>query len=272
VSERTKDSLRSLQAPTNASKNSLLEHLELDPLGFPMVWVHALKAYVHWMPMTRIQFELFLARGGAEELNADWYAKRCESDRRPSAADLTSENFAQCLLTGVLPEEAQIIADWLGPDFQLLTHDEWVTVLRAADQEEAEPVDWAALPAMSMASPRCIELLRALGTLPLQGPWGLPAPEAPDGYHPPKRADQMLLRGGVLEWVHTGRPEAPWGGLGQVHHTLHRRIPDLFDEDVVIPRQPTEERIGYFGFRLARKASNPPSPMTLPQLSEENAS
>lgn len=247
-----------------------LSRLELDPLGFPMIWMRGLRAHVHWLPLTCIQFELFLARGGAEELDAGWYAERCERQRRPSAREITTDNFWRCLLTGVLPQEAQAMAEWLGPGFRLPTSTEWLTLFRAAERLPAPTVDWSTL--APSVSPRCLELLRAFAALPLMSHRAEPTPEVPDGGPRPTLADHMLLRGALLEWVDTGSLEHPWGGAGEVHGSLHRQISRLQYDEVRIPLRPTEERIDHFGFRLIRGQSVARDAAASPRSTTEGSS
>jgi hypothetical protein len=245
-----------------------LSCLELDPLGFPMVWVPELSAHVHWLPLTRIQFELFLARGGAEDLDVRWYTELCERQRRLPAREITADNFWRCLLTGVLPQEAKAVAEWLGPGFRLPRSSEWLELLRAADRPSPS-VNWSEL--APTLSPRCLALLQAFAALPLKGRSSERPPQYPDGRLPLTLADRMLLRGGLLEWVDTGSPEQPWGGMGEVHASLHRHISRLQDGEVRIPRRPTEERIDHFGFRLIRERSVTPDPTASSLPSAEGA-
>jgi len=269
LSEDATDSVRVLpETSEEALGEDFLRRLELDPLGFPMIWVPELRAHVHWLPLTRIQYELFLARGGAEELDCGWYTELCQRQRRVSAREVTADNFWRCLLTGVLPQEAQAVAEWLGPGFRLPKSSEWLELLRAADRPSA-PVNWSEL--TPTVSPRCLELLQAFAALPLKGRRSEPTARYPDGRLPLTLADRMLLRGGLLEWVDTGSPEQPWGGMGEVHGSLHRYISRLQDGEVRIPRRPTEERIGHFGFRLIRERSVTPDPTATSRPSTEGA-
>jgi hypothetical protein len=210
-----------------------------------------------------------LARGGAEEQDMSWYAEHCNQQHRLSAREVTKDNFWRCLMTRVLPQEAEAVAQWLGPGFRLPTSSDWLALLRSADGLPARAVDWSVL--TPSVSPRCMELLRAFAKLPLKGRRTKPTPEAPDGRLAPTLADQMLLRGALLEWVDTGLREQPWGGMGEVHGSLHRRISRLDDGEVLIPRRSTEERIAHFGCRLIRKRFVTQSATATPPSAEESS-
>lgn len=271
MSEEATNTIRSAREDSEEIVDEdFLSRLQLDPLGFPMIWVRGLEAHVHWLPLTCIQFELFLARGGAEELDAGWYAERHERKARLSAREITTDNFWRCLLTGVLPQEAQAVAEWLGPGFRLSTSTEWLTLFRAAERVPAQTLDWSTL--APSVSPRCLELLRAFAALPPKGRHAEATQEAPDGGLPQTLADQMLLRGGLLEWVDTGSLGQPWGGAGEVHDSLHRQISRLQDGEVRIPRRPTERRIDHFGFRLICKRSDTRDASAAPGTCTEEAS
>lgn len=217
-----------------------------DRLGFPMIWIREVDAYVHWLPMTRVQFEVFLAHGGVDEFDVSWYGDLCARERRISVREIGPENYWKSLLGGVLPEEAKALARWLGPRYRVPSFEEWTTIYDAASNRPALDIDWASR--FADASARCLALLRALDEVVRRRAAG---PESSSRQATGLTlADQMLLRGGVLEWVEIDGAEGGWGGLGELDPAFRGQISGLSQREAWIPSRPTQERIDYLGCRL----------------------
>ena len=46
---------------------------EIDPTGFPLVWVEAIGAWMHWLPVSKLQFERFLRQAPDYPFQPAWY-------------------------------------------------------------------------------------------------------------------------------------------------------------------------------------------------------
>jgi formylglycine-generating enzyme required for sulfatase activity len=216
---------------------------ETDPTGFPMVWVEAISAWMHWLPVTKAQFERYLlAAPAAPEPGSSWYEHLLALNPRVAPTRIRAENYRNALLTGVVPSEAQRFAAWLGKGFAIPTLDEW---LRAWATLEPLPAE-RGLPA---AIARTLEEPARTLTLRLES--ALAAGAARPRRHR-TLADQMLLRGGVLEWVEQPGRSARWVGIGEPPRLA--RGPRVSPErGPVAPDRPEAFRSYLFGFRLLRR-------------------
>jgi hypothetical protein len=216
-----------------------------DPAGFPMVWVEAIAAWMHWLPVTKAEFERFLAATGRAAGGtgiAGWYDHLLAMNPPVAPARVHGENYRHALLTGIVPREAQRFAAWLGEGFTLPTLDEW---LRAWSALSALPAD-RGLPATlarGLAEPARTLVLRFENAL---------AASAGRARHGRTLADQMLLRGGVLEWVEQPGPPARWVGIGEPSRQA-RALPVSPERGPVVPDRPEAFRSYLFGCRLIRR-------------------
>jgi hypothetical protein len=214
----------------------------IEPAGFPLVWVEAIDAWMHWLPVTKAQFERFLAATSEVPAGAGaaaWYGHLLAMNPPVAPARVHADNYRHALLTGLVPREAQRFAAWLGPGFAVPTLDEW---LRAWSVLAALPADHGLPAALArrLAEPARTLVLRLENALAAAA-------------DPPRRrrtlADQMLLRGGVLEWVEQdGRPPR-WVGIGEPPR-LARALPVSPERGPVAPEQPEAFRSYLFGCRL----------------------
>jgi hypothetical protein len=219
---------------------------ETDPTGFPMVWVEEIGAWMHWLPVTKAQFERFLAGVRAAPdlaFDAAWYEHLLALNPRVAPAGIRAENYRNALLTGVVPSEAQRFAAWLGEGFALPTLDEWLRAWSALKSRPAERGLPAAI-AQTLAEPARTLVLRFENAL---------AAAAVSPRRQRSLADQMLLRWGVLEWAEQlGRP-ARWVGVGEPPNLPRaRRVSP--EHGPVVPAESEAFRSYLFGFRLIRKA------------------
>jgi hypothetical protein len=218
---------------------------ETDPAGFPIVWVEAIAAWMHWLPVTKAQCERFLVEVPAAHgrgLDAAWYEHLLELNPSVAPSRIRAENYRNALLTGVVPSEAQQFASWLGPGFAIPTLDEWLSAWSALTSQPAE----RGLPA---AIARAIE--EPARTLVLHLETAL-AGAATKPRHRRTLADQMLLRGGVLEWVDRSGQVPRWVGVGELPRLA--RVPRVSPEcGPVVPDQPEVFRSYLFGFRLIHR-------------------
>lgn len=226
-----------------------------DPAGGPMLWLPGVGAYVHLLPVSKIQFETFVCARPSSQFDQQWYDKLLTLDKekgstgRVSPHAVTAANYWQAFVTGIRPTEAAVYATWCeestGATFELPTADRWWKAFQELDDAaKAEPKLFArALDALGTAvPPRLRELLAKVD-----------ARSPADGR---TRADTMLLRHGVMEWVRLpGRPE--WGGFGNPSPALLAEMHNSLTQQRARPRPEaaTERSIAY-GFRLFREKSS----------------
>lgn len=200
-----------------------------DRTGFPLIEVVELGLQVHLLPVTKWQFERFLAE--PNDFGDRWYEEALSVNPRQSYRRFSLERREGLLLSGVLPEEALTFARWLGEGFDLPTVAEWRAVYRALEVDSVPfaHLDWhlAQLPAAPARS-----IVRRLV----------------EHFQPCAVVDLSLMRGGILEWVREGES---WVGLGAPRVEVW---PHLWDPltDVIRPARPGE-RLRHFGFRLVRR-------------------
>jgi hypothetical protein len=214
---------------------------ETDPAGFPMVWVEAIAAWMHWLPVSKLQFERCLHPLPNRTLDAGWYDHLLALNPRVAPVRIRPENYRHALLTGILPSEAQRFAAGLGPGFAVPTLDQW---LRAWSSLRSQPAE-RGLPAALTSG-----LEEPVRTLVTRMESALAA-LATGQRRQRTLADQMLLRRGVLEWVEQPGSPVRWVGIGEPLH-LARGIQVSPDRGPVVPDRPEAFRSYLFGFRLIR--------------------
>jgi len=225
-----------------------------DRCGFPFVPLAQLWLEVQLFPVTKVQFERFLAE--PDTYGDDWYDAVLQYHPRCSYRGFAVGERERLFLGGVLPEEALAYARWLGDGYDLPTVEEWRQIALALAglpaPSAAELADWPAGPAPTIAE-------QMLTQLPARTLLNL-----------------SLMRGGLVEWVRDGAPLTPspsptnrspdaaftvgnsantdgaaWAGLGAPRPEFKAHLWDPL-RDVIRPVR-VGERVGYVGFRLVRR-------------------
>lgn len=214
----------------------------LDRAGWPMIWVDAIHAYIHWLPITKLQAEYFLCSTADSQFDERWYEELLFLNPRVTPDAVHDDNYWNAFLTGILPHEARCIAQWCDSRCRIPTRDEWRSVYQALKQQPDQP---RALEMMGALRPRAQMLLERLDGVSR-------AVAAERGRR--TLADQMLLRMGVIEWVDCPDRQVRWAGLGQ---PVPHFVGGFFNPDRGQPHElldPETERAYYFGLRLIRSA------------------
>jgi len=201
--------------------------LSCDRTGFPLLeWTEA-ELEVALLPVTKAQFERFLAE--PNEFDNAWYEQVLAVNPRVSWRKFEAEERERLFLTGVLPEEALAFLRWLGDGFDLPTVEEWRSMdrwLRAAPLD----VELSKQCPMHHSAKAIVRgLLRQLRPTV----WG----------------ELALLRKGVVEWV---REDRGFGGLGAPRPTFYPNTWNPQRDEPVRPLR-AEVRLPYFGFRCVRR-------------------
>ncbi len=200
--------------------------VSFDRTNFPLIAVAEVGIEAHLLPVTKCQFEQFLADAG--EVSRSLYRRMLKLNPRILPDDLTLDNRERLFVTGILPAEAQAFAEWLGEGFDLPTVKEWRAIYGA--------LRWTLPPRHDLAA----ELA--------EGVTGTILNKLTDQICPSFMLDLALMREGVVEWV---RHEEGWVGLGAPRPQFHPNLWDPLSHEVR-PMQ-LDERLPYFGFRLVRR-------------------
>lgn len=230
-------------------------NVRFDRAYFPMVRVESIDAFLHWIPVTKVQFEYFLWDSISHGLDQAWLERMYKLNPRITPAKIARNNYWRIFMTGIAPFEADRFAGWCGDDtdetglYGLPTAEEWqraIKELQSRNCLSSEELIHAQAP------DRIKTLLLKLTTA---------APQAPRTL-----ADQMFFNGGVLEWVqHQGERVGDPGyvahgclnpGWGDnVIHTNHLSRPLPVKS---VPGSPDDNkgRYAHYGFRLLRREEN----------------
>jgi hypothetical protein len=214
--------------------------LHRDPAGFPMMWVPEIEAFLHWLPVTKIQFEHFLCDASDRSFDALWYEDLLRLNPRVSPAQIDGSNYWRAFLTGILPAEAQRFAYWCGDGYRLPTAWEWSRAYEAL--AGTAPQDPGRLGLIGISRSRVDEVILRLEQAGAEVAGRL-------GYD--RRAcDQALMRLGILEWVRRKPDETSWVVLGEPFPAFvgNLLVPDL--GALTVASNGDARRMPWCGFRL----------------------
>lgn len=178
----------------------------VDPAGFPLVWVNAINGYVGWLPVTKIQLEYFLSATNDTTFDESWYYVVTGYNPRISLGQVNGKNLFQTLVTGILPNEGRRYALWCGAKYDLLNAQEWGA---AYDELQALP-----------ASPDYVRELTEKGALRERPKRLIETIAQVTSSRATTLADQMLMRGGVIEYVYESVERNSYTGQGVPHSEL----------------------------------------------------
>lgn len=222
---------------------------ELDRTGFPMLWVESVDAYVHWLPVTKVQFEYFLCAEPDSQFDANWYDTILQINARVSPNSISPRNYWGAFMTGLLPQEVSRFASWCGAGYAIPTLEEWNRIyryLKAYEPRSGTEIDGLSKRAeLQPMPPRVQRLLSRLNDIS--------APLHREVENQFTLVDQMFMRFGVLEWVESNDLRNRWGGMGQTHSDFHG---GFFTPEHGQPSRPTDPegmRLHHYGFRLLRR-------------------
>jgi hypothetical protein len=200
----------------------------VDRTGFPIFPVAALGLEVQLLPVCKVQMEAFIAE--PNEFGDRWYDSLLSVNPRRSWRSYSDEKREESFVTGIIPEEAEAFADWLGNGFRLPTLNEWQTLYHQWHQSVLTTRKQNALNG------------RIIQSLPNPSVGRILLEES----HAETLAELSLMRHGVLEWVRDG---SDWKGLGEPRDSFSRQ---LFSWRTPVTPLSFERRLPEFGFRLVR--------------------
>jgi hypothetical protein len=201
--------------------------LSLDKTNFPLIAVEAASIETHLLPISKVQFEQFLADFGPGESAA--YQEMLALNPAAAPAQFTLDERERLFVTGILPDEALAFARWLGEGFDLPTVKEW-RAMHTALRRMSTPIRDELT--TNMADGPAKTMLDKLERL-----------------HPNSMLDVSLMRHGLVEWV---RKDKSFVGLGVPRPEFQGNLWDPMVNEVA-PINLTA-RVPYFGFRLVRRS------------------
>jgi len=204
-----------------------------DRTGFPYLALDELGLAVGLLPVTKIQFECYLADNHTSPSDF-WYEEILKLNPRISPASSSPETREQLFITGLLPEETEAFARWLGNGYRVPTVIEWRrvsqylqkipfnTVYNTNTGKENTPVQVQIL------------LQRLLS----------------QDLSPKTALEFSMMQGGVVEWVQEAEE---WLGLGAPRAAFHNNLWNPMVETIHPIR--LDRRNFYFGFRVVKSIS-----------------
>ena len=203
-----------------------------DRTGFPLLHLIDLGCYVHMLPVTKAQFSEYAKEHEYTQTIFEAASGTNPLDREKPASTIRLE---QHLMTGILPDEAEHFAAWIGQAedenarLKLPTVSEWREIYNAFQYELVQPL--AGHICEACPNPLARDLIQLI--LETRTPHTL--------------QDLSLMRGGVVEWVDA---KGNWQGLGCPDPSF---FPNTFEplRDTFDPIDP-ERRMREFGFRVMR--------------------
>lgn len=199
-----------------------------DRTGFPLIGIPSLALEIQLWPVLKPQYERFLAETGNG--SDRYYEMLLEYNHRISITRSTPANREGVFITGVLPEEVRLFAEWIGEGFRPPTVLEWRSVYTVMAKVELT-----------------MDLLKKVwqSTTQILPRSFLKQMESFTTNH--RMHEMTLMSGGVVEWV---IGEDKWLGLGAPRTTFYPHCYDpLFDCFELIDNTRRER---CFGFRLVR--------------------
>lgn len=110
---------------------------EIDASGYPLVHIDPLGIWMHLFPVTKAQFERFIAAAPRSGFDDEWYSALLELNLRASFRSRDLAHYERLFITGVTFEEAISFGLWVGPDYSLLDVEQWRACFRWLDGKKA---------------------------------------------------------------------------------------------------------------------------------------
>ena len=219
-----------------------MPQLSADSIGYPMIRVESIDATLHWLPITKVQFETFMCSAPSSRFGYEWYKRLLGANDRISPQATRHNNYWKLFMTGLYPSEVQKFASFCGEEYDLPSLEEWNSVFdELREQPPISIEDFESVDLNPRARITVKKLEAARSRIRARKDYGL--------------ASQMFLDQGVVEWVWHEEDPDRWGGRGQTNKVFHSRTHPIESRDPVPARAPEDQRIRDFGARLVRRTS-----------------
>lgn len=221
----------------------------VDKTGFPVVKVPDLRIEVSWLPFTKIQLEHFIADTNNPSFDQEWYDQIDQINPRISPHQMDFGKYEGIFLTGILPAEAKIVAQWMGFGYDIPTVKEWNQIFDYFYNQEASSGVIDHIINKHHLSERAKVVVKMLDEFTEQDEQQL--------LNDTRRvSDQMLMRLGLMEYIYENSYRNTYAGHGQPNRHFHSHVRTLpRDKHEKLARQYRESggRIKQYGFRLIRR-------------------
>jgi hypothetical protein len=222
-------STRQPEGTTRRSYDPGAYEWKVDASGYPLIYVDPLEAFVQLFPVTKPQFEKFMADGRRQGLDDEWYSEILSLNTRASYRSQEVVMRERLFMTGITTDEAVSFSRWLGGDYTLLKAEEWRMCY-----------DWfAKKPAPSAPLDLAERLARDALAI-----WNIVEGQWLEQRRELNLQELSLMTQGILEWV-IERP-GRYCGVGEPSTSKFQRKAD----DPVRPLGPEPRRLKNLGFRL----------------------
>jgi hypothetical protein len=205
---------------------------KVDASGYPLIYVEPLDTFVQLFPVTKPQFEKFIAAVRRHDLDDKWYTEILSLNPRASYRNQDIPVRERLFMTGITTDEAMSFSRWLGRDYTLLSAEEWRICY-----------EWFAEKPVSSIP---LELAERLSRDAL-AIWNIVEGQWLEERQQPNLQELSLMTQGILEWV-IERP-GRYCGLGEPASSEYQR--KAFD--AVRPLGTEPRRLKNLGFRLRKR-------------------
>lgn len=110
----------------------------VDKSGFPSVYIPEMKLEVSWLPFTKIQLEHFIADTNNPSFDPQWYAEMAKRNPRITPWQMEVGKYEGVFVTDILPSEIKLVAQWMGPGYNLPTVAQWVDIFNCLYRKPAQ--------------------------------------------------------------------------------------------------------------------------------------
>jgi|CXWL01.1.fsa_nt_gi hypothetical protein len=202
----------------------------LDRTGFPLVYIKPIKAYIHALPLSKIQFERYISDPGYGVEDIVTYENILKENPRISPNEDIREKPWRLFTTGLLPAEMSRYKAWQGANFDFATNVDWEKSVNWLDTMKSNQV-MQAMNNTQGINPLAKMIFKKIFT----------------EFSPKSGTDLCMFFGAVMEWVTVnGRMML----IGKAASGLWNHI-DARDRFTPLP--PDERRRSYYSsFRLIK--------------------
>ena len=220
--------------------------IKTDKTGFPIIEIAQIGLTVSWLPMTKIQLEHYIADTNNPNFNRSWYDDICRLNPRQAPNTMDIGRYEGVFVTGILPREAQLIAQWMGYGYDLPTADEWKLIFDHLYAMDATPEILQRLKTTRGLSARALQMIARLDSLTVQNQAQLLGETR-------RVCDQLLMRLGIMEYVYENSYRNSYAGQGLPNRLFHphtRILPRDRAETLAESIRKSGSRIKQYGVRL----------------------
>ena len=168
---------------------------DLDKTDFPMIWIPNIQAFCHWLPVTKIQIEIYFADlAGVLENANNIYSEIIKINPRVAPSRITKDNFKGVFATGLTPFEIAEFVNWFGSGYSIPTIDEMRLISKSLLASPAQKIETVLEQTAIHSREKTLlfnlnKVLLAINQTTTQE----------------SLADQMLINSKISEWVMTKR-------------------------------------------------------------------